>query len=83
MVTEQTGKLQSRSLQGFLAWAREQDCVINLDRVSAAPALLDALVHGYGAFLFSIGAPLYIFRYCLTGLHHYELSLKRNLPRAW
>ena len=83
LVTLQTQKLHSQCLTTFIAWLRMNRCLVDIDKLVAAPAVLDLLLLNFGRHLFVRGMPEHHYRYCLTGLQKYEISLRHQIPRAW
>jgi len=83
VISAATVACHSNALTEFRAFLDARQCSIPFSRLVNAPALLDALTTAFGKHLFKIGAPIYIFRYTLTGLKQLDLRLHHQLPYGW
>jgi len=67
----------------FEAYLRAEGNTLPLSTIARVALLMDALLAAFGRKLYQVGAPIYLFRYCITGVQQIDLGLRHSLPYSW
>ena len=67
----------------FEAFLKAEGSSLDLSIIARVPTLMDSLLTAFGRKLFAVGAPIYLFRYSITGVQQLDLGLRHQLPYAW
>jgi len=82
-VSKQTQSIGERCLAAFISWLNVRGVLSDLDRLSAAPGLLDRTLREYGRDLWTSKQPLYRLRHTIAILQRLHPPLRHALPFAW